>query len=120
MARNEKYVENDYDEIGLIFINDKETLELFQSLVAEVQGKIIQEGLRKAVKPILVQAKMNLNAIKKNKSKTGYAYIEKSIRARAAANKRWNEINANGDAKALQKHSICNASKVKQSKTFHK
>lgn len=43
-------------------------------------------------------------------------YIEKSDRARLAANTRWEKVNANACAKALPEHSKSNASKVKESK----
>jgi len=43
-------------------------------------------------------------------------YIEKSERARLAARKRWDEVNAKAYAKALPEHNKCNASKVKESK----
>ena len=78
-----KFVQNDYDEIGLTFINDQETLKLFNELVANVQGKIILEGLKKAAKPILETAKTTFQRYKKNQSKTNYADLKKSARIKS-------------------------------------
>lgn len=71
------------DEIGVKFINDKETLELFTSLTKEVKGKIITQALTNAAKIINKQVKSNFNSIKKGKSKTNYIHLQKALKIKS-------------------------------------
>ncbi len=66
-----------YNDVNLDIINDKELLKLFNELDVRVQSRVINAGFRKAANLIMKQAKANLKQIKKGKSKTGYANINR-------------------------------------------
>ena len=63
-------------DLTIKILNDKDLLNMFNSLNNITQNRIIQTGLKEAGKPILIQAKLNFNQRKKNKSKTGYANLD--------------------------------------------
>jgi hypothetical protein len=71
---------NNYNQIGIRFINDAETRKLFNELSREVQGKIVLDALKKVSKPILDQAKVNFKAVKKDLSKTNYSILRRSFK----------------------------------------
>jgi len=70
----------DYDKIGIRFLNDANTIKMFQELTKEVQGKIVLDGLKKVSKPILDQAKSNFRAVKKDLSRTGYSMLRTAFK----------------------------------------
>lgn len=69
-----------YDDIGIRFINDKETLSFFNELNSTVQSKIILNALRQSGKVIAQQIKTNFLMQKKDKSKTNYRDLSKTLK----------------------------------------
>lgn len=64
-------------------INDVDQQKLFSELADTVQISALNSAMRKAGKIILNQAKTNFLAIKKDKSKTGYADFDKAFKIKA-------------------------------------
>jgi hypothetical protein len=60
------------DSVKFELFNDKALMALFDELQPKIQDNIIIGGLKNAGKVINDEAKQNFQAIKKNKSKTGY------------------------------------------------
>lgn len=75
-----KTVSNNSQELALKFLNTAEQQQLFSELIDSVQIKILNFAFRKAGKIILDNSKSNFDGVKKNKSKTGYADLDKSFK----------------------------------------
>jgi len=69
-----------YDDIDIVFTNDKELMKLFKELVPAVQNKIVMAGMRKAAQVIKSEATSSFKSVKKNKSKTGYKDFNKAFK----------------------------------------
>jgi hypothetical protein len=69
------------DGIDFKVINDKQLLEMFDSLTTEAQSKVLKEGFKKASNIILTEAKQNFENVKKGKSKTNYSLLNKSFKS---------------------------------------
>ncbi len=73
-------MDKNYDDIGIRFINEKETLKFFNELNSTVQSKIILNALRTSGKVISQQIKTNFLMQKKDKSKTNYRDLSKTLK----------------------------------------
>ena len=69
-----------YDDIDIVFTNDKELMKLFSELVPAIQNKIVLAGMRKASQIIKSEAITSFKSVKKNKSKTGYKDFNKAFK----------------------------------------
>ncbi len=72
--------------IDIKIINDRQMLDLFNELQTKVQNKIVMGGMRKAAGIINQQAKQNLNAVKKGKSKNNYKDFNRAFRIEPVKN----------------------------------
>lgn len=73
-------VQQDFSDVNIEVINDKDLLKLFNELDPKVQQKIINQGFRTAAMIILKATKDSLNQVKKGKSKTGYSYLNRMFK----------------------------------------
>lgn len=69
-----------YDDIDIVFTNDKELMKLFRELVPAVQNKIVYAGMRKAAQVLKSEITSSFKSVKKDKSKTGYKDFAKSFK----------------------------------------
>lgn len=76
-----------FDSIDFKIINDKQLLQLFSELSETHKKSIVNNGIKKAAKPIIDAAKNNFSARKKNKSKTNYSDVNSSFKIEPIKNK---------------------------------
>jgi len=73
-------MKNNYDDIGIKFINDSETLKLFNELNSTVQSKIILDALKRSSRVMKDKIKSNFIAQKKDLSRTNYRDLNKTLK----------------------------------------
>jgi len=67
-------------ETGLKIADINKMLQMLKGIEPALQSKIVKDGILSGAKIINSQAKQNLYASKKNKSKTGYQYYSQAFR----------------------------------------